>query len=193
MGRNATFLLLTLCALAPGCQLPIGSGFEIFRYSTRNLVEAPLYAGGDCVERMRDRKLAKAAWEAIVQSHPDQLYTVHYVRGFEDGYTDYLYAGGNGEPPVVPPFEYRKVSYETPEGVQAIEDWFAGFRRGTAAARASGQRELIVLPVSLPGTAPIPLIAPQPPPHPTVPAGPSLPMPRKLGEAGKEPAPPALP
>lgn len=149
MQRMRTILAAGVCALAVGCELPVGIGLEVFRYSTQNLIEAPLSARDDCVERSRNRRLAEEAWKDVQQAAPDQPYTVHYARGFKDGFADFLYAGGSGEPPVVPPRPYQGVAYETPEGQQAVENWFAGFRHGARAAQESGLRNLVVVPVSL--------------------------------------------
>src|SRR5207253_2309767 len=63
---------------------------------------------------------------------------------------DYLYAGGSGEPPPLPPRYYWKTRYETAEGHQAIADWFAGYRLGAAMAQESGYREWVTIPSSLP-------------------------------------------
>jgi hypothetical protein len=150
-----TLLAMGLCALGAGCETPVGCNLEIFRYATRNLLEAPVDARDDCMERSHNRHLAEAAWHGVQQAHPDQVYTVYYAQGFLDGFSDYLYAGGTGEPPVVPPWQYRRLAYETPEGAQAVEDWFAGFRHGARAAQESGFRNLVVVPVALRGT-PVP-------------------------------------
>ncbi|MBL8794544.1 MAG: hypothetical protein JNM56_11615 [Planctomycetia bacterium] len=139
---------LGLCALGTGCETPVGSGFEIARYSTRNLLQTPVTASDDRLERHWQRQQAEKAWQSFCQAHPGQLYTVHYQRGFEDGFADYLYAGGAGQPPPVPPWSLRTASYETPTGHQAVEEWFAGFRHGAAAARDSGLRELVLVPSS---------------------------------------------
>jgi len=143
---------LGLCALGIGCETPIGSGFEIARYSSRNLLQAPVTAGGDRLERHWQRQQAEAAWKDFQHHHAEQLYSVHYERGFQDGFADYLYAGGTGQPPPVPPWTLRTASYETPAGHRAVEDWFAGFRHGANAARESGLRELVIVPGSVPPT-----------------------------------------
>jgi hypothetical protein len=65
-----------------------------------------------------------------------------FEKGFKDGFADYVYAGGTGEPPPVPPRCFWNIDYRTPKGHQAVEDWFAGFRRGATAAREGGYREV---------------------------------------------------
>lgn len=62
-------------------------------------------------------------------------------------------AGGFTEYPVcapVPPERYQRKRYTTPEGMHAIEDWYAGFRHGAATAMASGLRNLQVVPIQCP-------------------------------------------
>jgi hypothetical protein len=89
-------------------------------------------------------------------------YSRDYARGFLKGFEDYVYAGGNGLPPPVPPPRYWGIYYQTPEGHQAIEDWFAGFRHGTEAARDSGYREQVLVPLSRPIIEPEDFPAPRP-------------------------------
>jgi hypothetical protein len=190
MWRNHALLSLSLCVLGPGCETPVGSGLEVCRYSTRNFLEAPVSARDDCKERSWERDQGKAAWQAFQTAHPDQAFSVHYRNGFVDGFADYLYAGGTANPPVVPPWYYRTEPYETPEGLEEVRDWFAGFRDGAGAAQESGLRRLIVVPVTLPGTAPLP----QPPTSarnmisaPKRPIETTLPPPRPLREPGAPP------
>ena len=57
--------------------------------------------------------------------------------------------GGCGEPPPVPPRRYWKNAYQTPQGHQAIQDWFAGFRNGASDAEASGWRHFATVPSSV--------------------------------------------
>jgi len=157
----------------PGClEPPLGSDLEITRYASRNIFEAPIDARDDCLERARYRHVAEKYWQEACK-HTPQAYTVDYHRGFVEGFADYVYAGP-GAPPAVPPWPYRRAVYETPEGVRAVEDWFAGFRHGTQAAQASGLRNLVVVPTQLP----------PPPPLPQAPAQTTrtdeLPTPRKL-------------
>jgi hypothetical protein len=114
--------------------------------------------------------------------------------------------------PAVPPEKYRRKKYMTPEGVAAIEDWYAGFKHGAATAMASGLRNLVVLPVQCPpkfglddgGKLPpsqIPTPAkpkdsapPMPPADEVIPPGTdALPPPRPNVEANPIPATPPPP
>ncbi len=132
-----------LCAAGAGC----GSFWENTR---RNVAEAPVFGIDQCRISKRNQRLANEAWEAIARGQPRRAFSPDYACGFKAGYADYLESGGNGQPPAVPPFHYRLSKYQTPEGYQAIETWYAGFRDGSAAARASGLRQVFVLPLSAP-------------------------------------------
>jgi hypothetical protein len=99
---------------------------------------------------LRDCSRAKEAWREAQAACPDQSYSRDYACGFKAGFRDYLDAGGSGDPPAVPPFRYRLSDYDSPGGHQAVEDWYAGFRHGSTAARASGFRELNLVPLSAP-------------------------------------------
>jgi hypothetical protein len=103
----------------------------------------------NCVDIKRNRVVAETAWEQMQQANPEVQYSPDFADGFKDGFSDYLYAGGTGEPPPVAPDGYRRAVYQSPAGHQAIEDWFRGFREGAAQARASGLRELVTLPASV--------------------------------------------
>jgi hypothetical protein len=128
--------------------LIVVTGCGVIEYGTKNLIESPLSQFGDLTEECRNSKHAEKAWKEITNSNPERIFSVHFERGFKDGFTDYLFAGGSGNPPVAPPWRYQKVAYQSPQGVEAVEDWFAGFREGTAAAQASGLREVVLVPVS---------------------------------------------
>jgi hypothetical protein len=129
----------------------------------RNLTEAPIYGVNECRVSARSERLARQAWDAVSRSHPGETYSADFAGGFQDGFADYLESGGNGQPPAVPPFRYRLARYQTPEGYRAIEEWYAGFRAGAAAARDSGLREQFVMPLSAP---PINAVETRPGAHP---------------------------
>src|SRR5262249_39466700 len=111
----------------------------------------------------------------------DHPYSPDFQQGFLCGFADYLYAGGTGNPPPLPPRGYWKSEYETPEGRQAVQDWFEGFRTGAARARASGYRELVTVPISaLPPPPPLP-------PPPLLPPNPIPPAPVESHPSGEKP------
>jgi hypothetical protein len=99
----------------------------------------------DCV---RFRQMAESAWKLEKESNPECHASADYADGFIKGYSDYLYAGGTGNPPPLPPRCYWKTKYENPEGHQKVQDWFAGFRHGVAEAKRSGYRQFVVMPTN---------------------------------------------
>jgi hypothetical protein len=161
--------------------------------TVRNLTEAPIYGINECRVSARNARLAREAWQAVARAHPESAWSADFGDGFQDGFADYLESGGNGQPPAVPPFRYRLARYQTPAGYRAIEDWYAGFRDGAAAAQSSGLREQFILPLSAPpinaverrpgGPAPAAAGAPAPAHGPPAPL-PDLPPPRKAEPGG---------
>ena len=134
--------ILVVCAVSGGC-----SGFV--RSIERNFTELPIQAFDECRMKLRNHRRAEEAWRLLADG-AHQEYSCDFADGFIAGYADYLNNGGNGDPPAVPPFCYRTVKYQTPEGVEAINQWYDGWRHGTLMAKASGLRELEVIPLSAP-------------------------------------------
>lgn len=185
MRRQLFSWLLGVCTLTLGCS-PIAN-------FTRTIILEPIHfceTGDKVIEWTRDRKLANAAWDQYAACNGGQAFSEDFADGFRDGYQDYLFAGGTGMPPPLPPRRYWKPKYETPRGYQAVEEWFAGFRQGAAAAQGSGLRQYITVSSSVPA-----LNGPHFPPAPPtgVEIGPEpLPVPEKDGPVDKaaEPLPP---
>lgn len=111
-------------------------------------------------ENARNRKWAEAAWQKVCFSSGIGPRTEDYARGFKDGYAEYLYRGGDGEPPLIAPLRYRHFRYQTENGYRAIEDWFAGYRHGASVARDTGARNWVTGPSGLHMDAPVPSDAP---------------------------------
>src|SRR4029077_20557894 len=105
-----------LGALTSGCSLAGSAVNTACTELTRSLNE--------CTEHKRNRKLAEAAWDDFQNASP-KAYGNDFACGFKDGFAEYLYAGP-GDPPL-PPHRYWATRYQTPEGYQAIEAWFAGY------------------------------------------------------------------
>ncbi len=143
MHRQGTILALMLVAGTAGCSSFLSAGL-------RNIVELPIESADAVKLDMTNKHRAKEAWGQFDQEFPEECWSKDYIRGYKDGYADYLTYGGNGEPPATPPFTYRLRPYQTPDGIRAIEDWYSGFRHGAAMARASGYRDSIVIPLSSP-------------------------------------------
>jgi hypothetical protein len=147
-----------LCVSASGCRMAA----EI----TRNLVFETCLFTDEVKGKVYYRMLANSAWKSYRGEHPDCTGSADFAKGFKRGYADYLEYGGDCcLPRAVPPLRYLKVHYESPEGRAATVAWLDGFRAGATAAKASGYRELIIVPVGKsnhpPGGAPsTPAIAP---------------------------------
>jgi hypothetical protein len=180
MKMKGILCLVGLCSLGPGCGGPLSN-------VARTLIIEPAHfckAENDWEECTRNRKLAETAWIEYRSVSPGQAYSPDWERGFKDGFADYLYAGGTGLPPPVPPRDYWTTVYETESGHRAIEDWFEGFRRGAQAARDSGYRDVVTIPVSSPPVGTPLIVVPAAPAEAPAPAE-TLPAPRR--EAPKAP------
>jgi hypothetical protein len=178
-------VLLPLCVL-------LLSGCPFVKYAVRNMYIMPKNCCDTCVLRHRLRRLADEAWHEVVQADPGHGYSKAYAEGFKDGFVDYVEYDGNGEPPAAPPRRFRSPALRSPEGQQAIEDWFAGFRHGAQVASASGLRGGVIVPISRP-----PIESEirgyveqtggqQEKKEEPLPPGEELPQPRKLPDVDKE-------
>ncbi len=141
MKKNCLFFCFLCCVLFTGCTW--------YPYAQRNFFISVVEPWNDHKQKLQFRKMAKEAWREVESQSPEVL-SKAYRKGFEEGFVDYLFYGGNGEPPAVPPWIYRSTHYDTPQGPQAIQDWFAGFRHGSKVAIQSGVRNYIVDPIALP-------------------------------------------
>ena len=92
---------------------------------------------------------ANQAWYQQWSADPELQASSKYVAGFKDGFVDYVYAGGTGEPPPVPPRQFWNVSARNDRGHAAAADWFAGFRHGAQVARDEGYRDRVTIQSSL--------------------------------------------
>ncbi len=164
MSNRLTLWILAACTLS-------GSGCTLVVRGARNIADEFC----DCVDERREahecRAWARQCWERVCRCGPGTVYTEDYAAGFESGFVSYVWHGGSGEPPPLPPSKYRAARYRTVEGYRAIEQWFAGYRHGVTVARESGYRRLVTGPSSLPvlpaasppgSPAPVPLPAPAP-------------------------------
>lgn len=145
MKKTAFAALAVLCLLFAGCS-------SVCKIATRTLCVEPLLfptQRDSHRTKKRDRQWAKAAWQAEMAANPEVCCSEEYKRGFKEGFADYLYAGGTGEPPPVPPRRLWNLDYRTAEGHKAVEDWFAGFRQGAHAVREAGYRNLVTAKSSL--------------------------------------------
>jgi hypothetical protein len=63
-----------------------------------------------------------------------------YAEGFEEGFVEYIYGGGTGEPPPVPPRKYWNVEWRDSTGKDRANQWFEGYRNGARLAADRGLR-----------------------------------------------------
>jgi hypothetical protein len=159
MGLRFLFCGVVLAALCLGCTT-VAEG-------VRNMIIEPAeycWHLDNCIDHHRNRAVAWQAWAEFLSMCPEGVtYSVDFGRGFRDGFADYLFAGGAGSPPPVPPRYYWRPEYQNPDGQIAMRDWFIGFRRGVAAAKQSGLRQLVTVPASVtlpPRTTQLPGIFP---------------------------------
>lgn len=153
------FLVLCVSTASPGCSLFVTAARDV-SYEVKLRVQ-------ECREDWRNRQSAQEAWESAYGKKNDNP---DHACGFKAGFADYLSAGGTGMPPPLPPRHYWGYKYQTPAGHEAIEQWYAGYKEGAAAAQASGLRQLVLVPTHsglLPATPPP--LPPPPPPVPLVP------------------------
>jgi hypothetical protein len=173
---RATVLLLVgvVCGAGAGCRTPAypepGCG-TLYEDVVRNVTEAPVRGGDDAHLKLQLRRLARRAWDDYAAHSPSPP-SADFGEGFRTGFADYLYEGPPGQPPAVPPFPYQLRRYATVEGHAAIEQWYAGFAAGAEAAKASGLRDLIVIPLGQPPINAVDprLDGPRPAPSPAAPA-----------------------
>ncbi len=133
----------------------LGAGCSLVQNATCLMTNRVTEFCDDCSERRRNELWAEEAWAKVCKHSENRGYSEDYGEGFKTGFADFVYQGGDGEPPPLPPKSYRTLRYQTPQGYQAVQDWFAGFRHGAAAAREGGQRQWVTGPSSLPAPAPV--------------------------------------
>lgn len=177
MRTTLAWFAVGFCALSAGCRLAVNAA--------RNLAYEPMCYADDVLECSRNARLARAAWGRVNESNPGEHFSTDHARGFEDGYADYLRNRGIGAPPPVPPKCYWNAHYQTPAGHSAIEDWYAGFAHGAAAARESDRAPFLTVPTRREGIEPPqsrpPAFVEYAPPAPA--AEPNLPRPRPTRDA----------
>lgn len=127
------------------------SGCALIEDGNRNLCVALSTPIETHREMARNRRWAEDAWRGVAGNGGPCKHTNDYAQGFKDGYAEYLFRGGDSEPPLVAPLHYRQLRYQTPKGYLAVEDWFAGYRHGAALARDSGARQFVTGPSGLRG------------------------------------------
>ncbi len=143
-------MVTALRLLLVGAPLVCMSGCSWLPWLGRNLVGTPLEVVESCCFDAEMYLCAHKAWGEVAASCPDKQFSSAYQDGFCHGFVDYVRRGGSGEPPAMPPMCYRYPVLRTPEQQQAIDDWFAGFRLGSAVAREQGWRDGVIVPIGRP-------------------------------------------
>ncbi len=113
---------------------------------------------------VRNRYLAKEAWESLRETNDCMNFESDFGRGFRTGYYD-VANGGNGCPPPLPPQRYWSVRYMSLKGRERTEAWFAGYRYGALVAQQDGIGTFLELPTSIPDESTRRLL-PMPPKEP---------------------------
>lgn len=150
-------------------------GCNIAHNAARNIINEPHVVWTQHAIKHDLKMRAKAAWETARFECPEHADSAAFRDGFVDGYVDYLDRGGNGSIPAVPPAKYtRHKDYYTENGQCLVKEYFLGFKTGQEVAIATGQRQVLTVPVLLP-------LEPTGPPAFT------------LAPAGAEQAPPMIP
>lgn len=164
MKVRTVLALIGLSLLTQGCQL----AWE----ATTNVVFETCLFTDTMTSKVHYRLQANEAWKEYLAHHAGGDYCADFAKGFKSGYKDFLEGGGDTSPPPAPPMKYWKNRFQTPEGREASKMWSLGYAEGSMAAKASGARNLIVVPYnkiapppeSATGTLAFPLISPQVPP-----------------------------
>jgi hypothetical protein len=134
-----------------GALWPAAAGCNIAHNAARNIINEPHVVWTQHAIKHDLKKAAKAAWEASRFECPEHADSAAFRDGFIDGYVDYLDRGGNGSMPAVPPAKYtRHKDYFTENGQCLVKEYFLGFKLGRDVAIATGQRQVLTVPVLLP-------------------------------------------
>jgi hypothetical protein len=138
--------LIGACLLASGCS--VSANGILGKFCRTVFYEPAVYCKrvDDHRANKRLRQMAHEAWEQFTMCHAVGSYCPDFAAGFTDGYYEYLYAGGNGAPPPVPPRHYWNDAWRTELGQQAINEWYSGYRTGAEVAMSYGRREIATVP-----------------------------------------------
>ncbi|HEX2473432.1 MAG TPA: hypothetical protein VHK01_01725, partial [Lacipirellulaceae bacterium] len=129
--------LVACCVSAMGC--------TICQQARRTLWQEPAaYSWKHDRRRSAEAYLLWANAELAEEASrcPDLFGDPDYIMGFRDGFVDFVWAGGTGEPPPIPPRQFWNVMLRSPNGKARANLWFDGYRHGAAVARDGGYRDL---------------------------------------------------
>ena len=141
--------LLSAIVCLTGCGLTRET-HRVVELARRTTITEPRffdYVHNDKLAQREARLRAEQAWAEVAPSVPDV--SPDYENGFTEGFADYLYRGGEGEPPLIPPRGYWNLRFLNQFGKRSTNDWYAGFRHGAQTCKASGLRDMWTVPTSL--------------------------------------------
>ena len=96
---------------------------------------------------MTHRYQACRAWRHHAHDCDPGEYPHDFAAGWKEGYLA-VSSGSSGEIPPVPPEEYWKDRFRTPEGRVRVDSWFSGYQCGAIAADKDGVGQLAYIPVA---------------------------------------------
>lgn len=155
-------LLIIGMLLLSGCSVTQETHrlFELAKRTTHVEPHFYEYIKNERIAQREARLLAEQAWGEFAVTAPNA--SRDFENGFTEGFADYLYRGGTGDPPVIPPRGYWHLRFLNHFGKSTINEWYEGFRQGAANCKARGLREMWMVPTSL-------ILEPDPPSNPSVP------------------------
>ncbi|MAT68717.1 MAG: hypothetical protein CMJ58_04265 [Planctomycetaceae bacterium] len=139
--------------------LAASTGCTVCRHAKRTLFDEPAEYSARR-DRPRSIKLyrqwAEEQWQQFSGDCGEGVEREEFGAGFRDGFVDYVYAGGTGEPPPVPPRKFWNAAWRNGEGHSASADWFSGYRVGSSVARDGGFRRaaIVLSSYQVPGAMP---------------------------------------
>lgn len=140
MRLSATFAMIGVGLLTSGCQLTWDM--------TQNLVFRACMFTDAVTSKAQYHHQANEAWQQYCGAHPDHSASPSFGKGFRSGYAEYLEEGGDTCPPPLPPMKYWKNRYQNAAGRVQTKLWADGYSAGATAAKESGARNFIVVPVN---------------------------------------------
>lgn len=143
MHRWLAAVLLFGCLGSTGC--------SVWSYAWLvNVSERKLYCEekDEAISMATYRSWADEAWAETGACCPEDCLAPDYAWGFREGFAEFVYAGGNGEPPAMPPRVYWQADMRNREGAAAVNSWFEGYRQGARVAREGGYRDVTTIRLS---------------------------------------------
>lgn len=150
MSKLPLLIVVLVLGFSPGCRL----AHNLWLTS----VSEPIHYARNLDEKLSKREFEAMAEAALAQeravaraerdNYACEPFSIDHELGFTAGFSEYLSAGGTGEPPPLPPRKYWRRAYQNPVGQQQINDWFDGYRHGVAVAVAGNYRSYVVVPLS---------------------------------------------